>query len=435
MACAPLVNPQFEAAGHRRALQRGHIGLGPDDLGVLISSGSWGVGTVRETLELVANQPGLVPVVACGRNDGLRRDLERLVGTAGYRAVVLGWTDDMPGVMAACDVLVENAGGLTSLEAMRARLPMVSFRPIPGHGRKSAMAMSAAGVSCLARGHTQLVSVLRQLGRPGPARDAQLTAAARLFADDAAVAVAQIGTWGVPRPPRLRPLARLVRAASAATLLGAISWVGMTTGVGVAAAAGAGVAHPPAGQPDTVYVGVRLDDQELADHEVRGALLELDASAVVDVNTAQVDPGAVRAFASVGINVESGGLGYPPGAAGAPLAPWTMAHSDSQSVQVLSAIADEPVEALVPDRSLSAFDLVDASVDHVMMVVPNATLPVAPSGPFPRQDLALPQLQAEQIYVVNGQAITCDQLIDILSSLRSQVTHEDLAIAPLDGLR
>jgi UDP-N-acetylglucosamine:LPS N-acetylglucosamine transferase len=435
MACAPLVNPQFAAAAHRRALQRADIGLAPEDLGVLISSGSWGVGTVRETLELVANEPGLVPVVACGRNDGLRLELERLVDSAGYRAVVLGWTDDMPGVMAACDVLVENAGGLTSLEAMRARLPMVSFRPIPGHGRKSAAAMSAAGVSCLAAGRNQLVSILGQLGRPGPAREAQLTAAARLFGDDAAAAVAQIGTWGVPPPPRLRPLARLARAASATTLLGAISWVGLTTGVGVAAAAGAGVAHPPPGQPDTVYVGVRVDDQELADRDVRETLLELDASAVVNVNTADVEPSEVRAFASVGIDVESGGLGYPPGAAGAPLAPWTVAHSDSRSVQVLSAIAGEPVEALVPDRSLSAFDLVDASVDHVMMVVPNATLPVAPGGPFPRQDLALPELQADQIYVVNGQAISCDQLIDLLSSLRTQVTSEDLVIAPLDGLR
>jgi len=56
-----------------------------------------GVGAVRETFELVATRPGLVPVVVCGRNDALRRHLEDLAEAKGYRAAVLGWTDDMPG--------------------------------------------------------------------------------------------------------------------------------------------------------------------------------------------------------------------------------------------------------------------------------------------------------------------------------------------------
>jgi len=435
MACAPLVSPGFAAAQERRAVQRGRLGLRSGDVAVLVSSGSWGVGTVRETLEVIATSPGLVPVVACGNNEALRRGLERLVGANHYRAVILGWTDDMPGVMAACDVLVENAGGLTSLEAMQAGLPMVSFRPIPGHGRKSATAMAAAGVSCRAHGQLELVQQLAALSGRGPARDAQLAASARLFSGDAAMAVVQVGTCGAPARPRLRLQARAARVASAVALAGAISWVGMTTGVGVAAAAGAGVAHPPPGQPDTVYVGVRLDGQEIANPEIEQDLIRLGASAVVNLATAEVEPGVVRTYASLGIDVESGGLGYAPGTAGAPMAPWTVAHSDSQTVQVLSAIAGEPVEALVPNRSLSAFDLVDASADHVMMIVPNTTLPVASSGPYPRQELALPRMQADHIYVVNGQVMDCEQLVTILDSLRAQLAGDGLALAPLDGLR
>ena len=55
--------------------------------------------------------------------NAVNRILEDVVKAKGYRAVVLGWTDDMAGLMAACDVMVENAGGLTSLEAMAAGLP------------------------------------------------------------------------------------------------------------------------------------------------------------------------------------------------------------------------------------------------------------------------------------------------------------------------
>ena len=194
--CTPLVGPQFAPAPERRSFERAKLGLRHGELAVLISSGSWGVGAVQETFELVASGPGLVPVVACGHNAALSDHLGELVRAKGYRAIVLGWTDDMAGLMSACDVLVENAGGLTSLEAMRAGLPVVSFRPIPGHGRKSAAAMTAAGVSYLAKGSTALLEQLELLGRPGPARRAQLAAAAGLFSQDSGAGSGLAGVLG-----------------------------------------------------------------------------------------------------------------------------------------------------------------------------------------------------------------------------------------------
>jgi processive 1,2-diacylglycerol beta-glucosyltransferase len=435
IACGPLVSPQFSTAPERRSSERAQLGLDRDELAVLISSGSWGVGDLEETFELVANQPGLVPVVTCGRNSELRDHLEALAKAKGYRAHLFGWTDDMAGVMAACDVLVENAGGLTSFEAMSAGLPLVTFRPIPGHGRNSAAAMSAAGVSWLARNSEELVASLRRLGRAGVARAAQLAAAAALFSGDAAHALAEIGAFGVPPQPRLRPAARAARAASAAALAATISWVGLTGGVGVAAAAGIGVAHPPDGTPDVIYLGVRLSTQELPDPSVQTALARLNASAVVDVNTADARRDALKALASKGVDLESGGLSDVPGASDEPVAPWAVARSDSQSVQVLSGMAGVPVNALVPDRSISAFDLVDASAAHLLMVVPDTTMPVPPSGPFPQQELALPKLQGDQIYLVNGLRVTSGQLVVLLSNLEAQLSGIGLSSAPLSHLQ
>jgi processive 1,2-diacylglycerol beta-glucosyltransferase len=434
-ACGPLVSPEFLAAPARRDFARARLGLRPEDLGVLISSGSWGVGALKEAFELVANRPGLVPVVTCGRNSDLRDHLEAVAKDKGYRAHLLGWTDDMAGVMAACDVLVENAGGLTSLEAMGAGLPLVTFRPIPGHGRNSAVAMSAAGVSCLARNGQELVEDLGQLGRPGPARVAQLAAAANLFSGDAAVAVAAIAAYGAPPEPRLRPVVRAARAASAAALAAAISWVGLTGGVGVAAAAGIGVAHPPDGTGNIVYLGVRLSAQELPNSDIQAALASLDASAVVDVNTADGRPDALRVLAGRGIDLESGGLADGPRASDEPVAPWTLAQSDSQSVEALSDLAGVPVTVLVPDRSISAFDLVDASAAHLRMVVPDATMPVPPSGPFPQEELGLPAMQGDHIYLVNGLRVTSAQLIVLLSNLEAQLSGEGLTSQPYSDLQ
>ncbi len=433
--CAPLVGPQFFTARPRRAAQRAKLGLRQRDSAVLVSSGSWGVGAVRETFELVATRPGLVPVVACGRNDDLRHHLEDLARAKGYRAVVLGWTDDMAGLMAACDVLVENAGGLTSLEAMAAGLPLVSFRPIPGHGRNSAATMSAAGVTGLAHDRAALVDNLVRLGRPGPARESQLAAAARLFSADAAVAVADLGASGAWPRPLARPVVRLARSGSSVVFASSLAWFGLTTGVGVAAAAGAGVAHPAPGLANSIYLGVRLGPAELVNPVVRQDLMVLDASAVVDENSAMSAPGAVRALLGKGIDVESGGMAAGPAAPGEPHAPWSQALSDSRSAQVLSDLVHQPVGALCPNRSISAFDLVDASSAHLMMVVPNVNLPLAPGGPFPRQDLGVPLMQSGHIYVLNGLVVTPPQLTTLLGNVRAQLSSQHLASVSFSWLQ
>jgi hypothetical protein len=271
------------------------------------------------------------------------------------------------------------------------------------------------------------------LGRPGPTRQRQLTAAADLFSEDAADAVAELAAFGVPPQPRLRPVARVARAGSSVALAGALAWFGLTTGVGVAAAAGAGVAHPPPGSGNVIYLGVRLSPAELSDSLVRSALGELHGSAVVDASSAEADRDAVRALAAKGLDLESGGLGT--SASGHSDPPWAAAQSDSRSAQQLSDICGQTVGALVPDRSISIFDLVDASSAHLMMVIPNSTLPIAPSGPFPRQDLALPQLQADQIYLVDGLKVSPVQLVALLGNLRTELSNDDLASAPFSRLQ
>jgi hypothetical protein len=112
-----------------------------------------------------------------------------------------------------------------------------------------------------------------------------------------------------------------------------------------------------------------------------------------------------------------------------------VALSDSQSVQVLSYLAGQPVNALVPEHSISAFDLVDANSAHLMMVVPNNTLPVSPNGPFPQQELAVPQIQGDHIYVVNGLHVTAHQLAVLLGNVGAELAGERLTSAPFSRLQ
>lgn len=442
VTCEPLVSPVFTRAGARsgadryarRLATRAALGLAPGQVAVLISSGSWGVGQVSEAFRLVAQAPGLVPVVTCGNNDGLRSELQATAAREGLPGAVLGWTDAMADLMAACDVLVENAGGLTSLEAMAAGLPVVSFRPIPGHGRNSARVMEHAGVSRWPQDDQALVGQLQLLGRPGPARRTQVATARALFSIDAARLVESASAPGALGRPVLRPLARAVRAAANATFVITLAWFGLTTGVGVAAATGLGVAHPPPGLTGTTFIGARLDTDELAAPAVQAALVRLHASAVVTAGTAESVPRDLRHLAQEGVDVESGGWGSGSDL-GEPSTPWAQALADSRSVQVLSTLTGYPVTTLVPDRSVNAFDFVDDSSDHLRVVVPDVTIPVSPTGAYPRTPLALPVLQQGQIYLVDGTNLTVVQLLQVLASTQDEIDQEHLSSAPLEELR
>ena len=108
------------------------------------------------------------PITVCGSDENLRAELEQ----RGY-GTVIGWTDEMPALMTAADALVENAGGLTCMEAFAVGLPVITYLPIAGHGKDNAEMMARAGVNRYARDEDELHDdAASRSPRPGPERDA-----------------------------------------------------------------------------------------------------------------------------------------------------------------------------------------------------------------------------------------------------------------------
>ena len=182
-AAGPAVAPAFTDLGgraERRAEGRAWLGVQDDELLVLVAAGSWGVGDhMVETVATIVDSGRFRVATVCGSDRRLRRRLEER-----DLDIVLGWTDRMPVLMAAADVVVENAGGLTSLEAFAAGVPVVTYRPIPGHGRDNVKGMLAAGVTTAPTDAAELLHALDALAVPGATRDAQVAAAQALFGDD-----------------------------------------------------------------------------------------------------------------------------------------------------------------------------------------------------------------------------------------------------------
>jgi len=160
--------PESPAALRARATIRAELCLGADTPVALILAGSLGLGDVALTVDAVLAGRWAIPVVVCGHNERLRGQLSQRPG-----ARALGWRADMPDLMAAADVLITNAGGLSFTEALVAGLPAVCFAPIPGHGRANAALLDTAGLAPWAHTPTELtvamqVATERQVNRGTP---------------------------------------------------------------------------------------------------------------------------------------------------------------------------------------------------------------------------------------------------------------------------
>jgi UDP-N-acetylglucosamine:LPS N-acetylglucosamine transferase len=177
--CGPVADPRFHPVNAtERTAARTRFGLPASAPLALLVAGSWGVGPVRQVARELRDCGAAVPVVVCGRNEELAEQLR-----ADGIEHVHGWVDDMPGLMHAADVLVQNAGGLTSLEAFAAGLPVASYGCIPGHGLTNASALDQAGVAAWIRDPAQLKHVLAEL-IDGPRGLLQREAGLALFAGE-----------------------------------------------------------------------------------------------------------------------------------------------------------------------------------------------------------------------------------------------------------
>jgi UDP-N-acetylglucosamine:LPS N-acetylglucosamine transferase len=103
---------------------------------VLLMSGAWGIGPLDAVARTLAEAGWWVLVVG-GSNERLAHRLAA-VATAQPTVVPFGYTDQIPELMAASDVVVTSSGD-TCREARVVGRPLVLLDVVPGHGRENLM--------------------------------------------------------------------------------------------------------------------------------------------------------------------------------------------------------------------------------------------------------------------------------------------------------
>ncbi|MGP3953531.1 MGDG synthase family glycosyltransferase [Streptomyces sp. 7N604] len=188
-APGPVVPPEFLAAAGApdprwRATLARHA---PDRPAVLLSAGAWGVGSGLKSTAQALSHHGCLPVLLCGRDERLRQRAARLPGV-----LALGWVGDLAGLMSAARVLVDNAAGQTAVQALAAELPVIGYRPIPGHGAEGVREMAAAGLSAYAESPGELLATVGRLAPDGPQRSRRIAEGRAAFRADAAQLISDL---------------------------------------------------------------------------------------------------------------------------------------------------------------------------------------------------------------------------------------------------
>jgi processive 1,2-diacylglycerol beta-glucosyltransferase len=422
-ASGPLVGDRFrEHLATRptsRQEMRRRLGINDDERAVLVVAGSWGVGDVPKTVDAIARAGNYHPVTVCGRDEKLRSSLveEALGGT------VLGWTDEMPALMAACDALVENAGGLTAMEAFAAGIPVVTFHPIAGHGKENAKTMATSGVSRYAHNDAELAEALDEATTPGPARDELIKAGRGLFAGDPTDHVEDLASdtradallipFEVPKTRRRISLA----AASLAGL-----YLAMTLGAQGVAALGVGVARPPKSATHDLFVGVRVDRAELQNHDVVNTIDNLGVTLVVDGRTATQTGSQLAPIAADGVDIANGGWGQ------GRFLRWNRAHDDCmKSWQVIAARAGVHAREFVPGRRIDGFDQIYCRSGHRRQRLVEANTTFGPS--------VVPHPNGRRVYILDGRNKDPQAVARCLQRFAAKARQAGLHVRSLEGLR
>lgn len=187
----PVDRRYGEIPADREALRR-RLDLPPGRHIVLIMGGGVGIGPLDKMMRALGRVD--VPIAAAvivGRNRRLERRVLAAAERTPYPLRVYGFVDNVFDYMHASDVLLSKPGGLTSSEALAARLPMILVRPLPGPEERNARYLVESGAAVRTDSEAELARVVTTMLTSAEARAERAARVDAVRRPDAALRVAE----------------------------------------------------------------------------------------------------------------------------------------------------------------------------------------------------------------------------------------------------
>jgi len=165
-----LSDPRFTGGEEipSRTHAREYLSL-PADVPVgVVSGGGWAVGDLAgATEEVLAADPRAHVLILCGTSESRRLELAASFA-AEDRVRAMGFTDRMPDVLAAADVLIHSTAGLTVMEALIVGCRVISYGWGVGHIRANNAAFVEHGLATVVGDRAGLrAAILDAFANPG----------------------------------------------------------------------------------------------------------------------------------------------------------------------------------------------------------------------------------------------------------------------------
>jgi len=139
------------------------FGLDPQAKVVLFMGGNDGIfGTNHFSFLLRDLPPDIQPVIITGLNQDLYERLQS-VSYQKYRVRPFKYLENIADLMKVSDLLVTKAGGVTISEALAVGLPMVIFKPTPGHEEANARFLAKHRAAFVVKRDLGLKKVINRL--------------------------------------------------------------------------------------------------------------------------------------------------------------------------------------------------------------------------------------------------------------------------------
>ena len=186
------VEPDFAKPVDAEAVLRRH-GLQPGRPTFLVVGGALGLSPATAVVRQLLNlDRDFQAVIVCGRNEEMQDDIVQLVKSRPGDFRVLGFTKEIPELMAASTMILSKPGGMTTAEALARGLPMMILDPIGGQEERNADVLLEVGAAVKCTEVTLVAHKLRRL-LDDPARLERMRDAARaLGRPNAASEIARI---------------------------------------------------------------------------------------------------------------------------------------------------------------------------------------------------------------------------------------------------
>jgi processive 1,2-diacylglycerol beta-glucosyltransferase len=159
-------DPVFSVSKGRDMLMA-RLGIEPGFFNVLIMSGGFGTGPMKE---IISEINGMAPqirdrmqlIAICGKNEALFQELSKISAGLKVKVRPFGYMNNVDEFMEVSDIIVTKPGGLTISEALSKTLPMIIVQPILGQETRNCNILTGYGTAVKAKNTKEVCGFIKE---------------------------------------------------------------------------------------------------------------------------------------------------------------------------------------------------------------------------------------------------------------------------------